>query len=215
MNVTTGLYEVLNAEQQSSVHSTGGAIATLHSKESWVKDLTSNAVKKVQVLNSSVPFIPGSKIGLSFISGDEIIAFKRTKEIPVETALQSGIDTSPTLALSKAVGLTFFISIPIIGYIYAMAYGIVMLVANTNVFGKFRTPQRGNRLLGLCSFIYGLFAFFIGNGSPAGVMVGYHILLAIVALVVIIFVRLRVFNKEKELFSRASHELETVWLKSV
>lgn len=141
MELNTGIYEVLTSDEASSVYGNFESIETAHVKQGWIKNVATQAVSKVASTNFPMPLIPGSKIGIAFLNG-EIIAFKRSAEIPVESPSRP---RSITIAILVGIFATLLFSIPVLGYIGGMIAGIYALITGESILGGYK-KTRVNRI---------------------------------------------------------------------
>jgi hypothetical protein len=212
MVLRTGIYEVLTSEQASSVYGDYESIQTVHEKQGWIKNLETQSVSRVVLTNFSMPLVPGRKIGISFLNG-QIVAFKQSKEIPVEDPVSLKVLRNTPVAILLAILIALIFSIPVFGYILGAVWGAYSLMTGNYVLGRYK-KFRGNRLYGL--FLLGLSLY---SWIPAQVtdnlesMISIYIGLAVFMVVVTVVAQVIKVSAEKKYYAQAVTELNAVWLK--
>ncbi len=213
MELKTGIYEVLNADETNSVHGDFESIETTHVKKGWIKNLETQAVSNVTLTNFSMPLIPGSKLGIAFLS-DQIIAFKRSTDIPVEDPVSGRMLRNIPVAIAMALLLALAFSIPVLGYISGAVWGAFSLITGHNILGRYK-KFKGNRLYGLFLLSISLIAWIpaqMVNGDLGGLF-GIYISLAIFMVAVTVSFQIYKVCAENRVYERAVAELNNAWRK--
>lgn len=207
MALQTGIYEVLSSDESSYVHGNYEGIDTTHTKLGWLKDLNTQNVAKVTLTNFQMPLVPGAKIAIAFLNG-EIIAFKRSRDIPVESPLNQ---KSLASEIISAAFVSLLLSIPVVGYIGGLVAGTYFFLNGGNILGNYKRMQ-GNRaysaFLILMSAIPWLPAMYKGGGEQ---MVKNYFLLASVLMLVTVIGQIIKIRTERKYFARAAMELNSAW----
>ncbi len=211
MVLKTGMFEVLSSDEASYIHGNADEIQTTHEKSVWLKDLISGQVKKVGLKNSVVPTRPGARIGLSFFNG-EIIAFKRSKEIPVEDAAPYRAVHNPLMAVIFAVIAGVFFGFPFLGYLSATAIGLYSLVSGNNLLGRYKKFS-GNRFFALFIVAMSLYSWVIVRAHHANIdaMFAAYWRVVFVFIAACVGFQLYKISVEKKYFKRAEVELNAAW----
>lgn len=207
MGLKTGFYEVLSSDEASTVYGGYDGIATAHTKLGWLKNLKTHAVSKVSLVNLSMPLVPGEKIAIAFFNG-EIIAFKRSREIPVETPFKK---VSMINELISAVFASLLYSIPVLGYIGGIVLGGIHLVNGENLLGRYKR-MRGNRaysgFLLLASLVPWAPPMYRRWGDQ---MVINYVTLACVLMIVTVVAQILKVRAEQQIYIKAVAELDVHW----
>ncbi|WP_277960718.1 hypothetical protein [Pseudomonas sp. RIT-To-2] len=201
MTLSVGVFEVLSADHTSSVRGDADRIETTHKKEGWIKNVETQQVTQVKLEDSEVPLVAGTRIGLAFLYGKQVIAFKRSREIPVEIVGRD-IRWSPIVL---ALGFSF----PIIGYLAAMLAGLIALFMGMSPVGRRFNKIFASRLYGVVMIAYGALAFI--QGQTMTQMINYHVTLAIVFAVLLMVIKFFVVRTENGFALEASKRLEQAW----
>ncbi|EKT4462567.1 hypothetical protein QEL84_003370 [Pseudomonas putida] len=211
MKLNTGIFEVLSSDEASYIHGNADEIQTTHKKDVWLKDLFSGKVRKVGLKNSIVPTRPGAKIGLSFFNG-EIIAFKRSKEIPVEDAAPYRATHNPILAVVFAVIAGVFFGFPFLGYLFATGIGLYSLISGNNLLGRYKKFS-GNRLFALFIVAMSLYAWVIVRSHHVNIDAVFAAYWRVVFIFIIACVGFQLYkiSVEKKYLKRAEIELNAAW----
>lgn len=213
MELKTGIYEVINADKTTSVHGDFENITTTHVKSGWIRNLNTQDVSNVTLTNFSMPLIPGNKIAIAFLNG-EIIAFKRSAEIPVEDPVGAKAQNNMLGALVAAIFFSLVVSIPVLGYIGGAVAGAYSLVTGNNILGRYKRVK-GNRLYGAFLLGASLFAWIpaqAGHGDLKSI-VNQYITLAILVMTVTVIAQIRKVKREINYYAKAVQDLNTAWRK--
>lgn len=212
MELKTGIYEVLNSDETNSVHGNFESIETTHVKKGWIKNLETQAVSNVTLTNFSMPLIPGKKIAIAFLNG-EIIAFKRSAEIPVEDPVGAKIQRNTAAALLVAIFFSLLVSIPILGYIGGAVGGAYSLVTGNNILGRYK-KIRGNRLYGVFLLGASLFAWIPAQaGGDLKSLINKYIALAVFLMAVTVIAQMYKVKAESKYYAKAVEDLNAAWQK--
>lgn len=215
MRFRVGLFEVLTNDEVSSVHGSLHEIETTHQKSVWLKDLASGQVSHIHLRNSAVPTRPGAKIALAFFN-EEIIAFKRSEQIPVEDPVDMKAMRNPIKASVWAIFLALFCSIPWFGYLLGLALGGFALITGYPLVGRYR-HFFGNRIFGLFVLLMSVIVWFpvqyIHGGF--GALVSTYVKMAMVLVGGFVAFQLYKTNVEKRYLKRAIIELDAAWKNSI
>lgn len=207
MGLQTGIYEVLSSDETSYVHGDHEGIATTHMKLGWLKDLSTENVTKITLTNFPMPLVPGAKIAIAFLNG-EIIAFKRSRDIPVESPFNQ---KSLASEIISAAFVSLLLSIPVVGYIGGLVAGTYFLLNGGNILGNYK-KMKGNRtysaFLILMSAIPWFPAMYKGGGEQ---MVKNYLILASVLMLVTVTGQIIKVRAERKYFARAAVELNSAW----
>jgi len=202
MTITTAVYEVLNADATSIIHGDADGITTTHKKEAWIKNLQTQAVRQVKLTDSEIPLNPGSRIGLAFLNDKQIIAFKRSPEIPVEIAGRE--------VKWSALWVAFVLNLPVIGYLAGLVCGLYGLATGYSWFGRRFYGIGASRLAGLVMLGIGALGF-VQKGVTLEDTVHYHIALWIVSTILLVGIRFMIRRTEERHVSQANATLELAW----
>lgn len=211
MKFRTGLFEVLTNDEISSVHGDFHEIETTHQKSVWLKDLANGQITHIHLKNSVVPTRPGAKIALAFFN-DEIIAFKRNEQIPVEDPVDMKALHNPVKAFIWAVFLALCCSIPWIGYLLGIAIGGLALLTGYPLVGRYR-HFFGNRLFALFVLLMSIVVWFPVQyvRGDYSVLVDVYVKMAMVLAAGFVFFQVYKTRIEKRYLKRAISELNAVW----
>lgn len=215
MELKTSIFEVLSSDEASYIHGNADEIQTTHTKSVWLKDLISGQVKKVGLKNSVVPTRPGAKIGLSFFN-NEIIAFKRSSEIPVEDAAPYRALHNPLWAVFFAIITGVFFGFPFIGYLSATVLGLYSLVSGRNLLGRYNKFS-GNRLFALFVVFMSLYSWVIVRSHHVNIDAMFAAYWRVVFIFIAACVAFQLYKTsiEKKYFKRAIVELNAAWKQAV
>lgn len=208
MHIESGVYEVLSADQSSVVHGNAEAIGTTHFKRSWLKNLADNSTREIQLTNSTVPLVVGKKIGLAFLNG-EVIAFKRSRDIPVEDPIPGKVMLSLPRSILMALWYSLLLCIPIAGYIGGMMIGAWYTLTGGRILGRYRR-QGPDRLYALFVLIMSSVAWF-PNGHGLQDLVDGHLTLAFWVAAVTVLYQVFKVEAEKEYYRQAAQQLNEAW----
>lgn len=211
MRFKSGVYEVLSNDEASYIHGNADEINTTHTKSVWLKDLSDGQVENISLLNSAVPIRSGAKIGLAFFNG-EIIAFKRSDQIPVEDPVSQKAMHNSVKAALWAVFLGGCCSVPYIGYIAGIILGAGSLIFGMNLMGRYKNFT-GNRFFGaflLFMSIYVWFPYQSAHGD-LGYLMGTLINTAILLVLGFLVFQMYKINIEKTYYNRAVTEINSTW----
>lgn len=211
MRFEAGIFEVLSADQRSVIHGDADSIETTHFKEAWLKNLRDQSTKKVVLTNSTTPRIVGRKIGLAFLN-NELIAFKRGGEIPVEDPVQGKALLNTPKAILLAIIYAACLSVPVFGYIGGIVIGGGALISGKNILGRY-SKNPFNRLYALFLLIMSIAVWFPVQYIHGDMdrLIDIHMQFAtwlMIVTVIFQYVKLRV---EKNYFTRACVELNAAW----
>ncbi|MCO8167521.1 hypothetical protein NJC40_07005 [Pseudomonas sp. 21LCFQ02] len=202
MTITTAVYEVLNADATSTIHGNSEGITTTHQKQAWIKNLQTQAVRQVKLTDSEIPLNPGSKIGLAFLHDKQIIAFKRSPEIPVELAGQD--------VKWSALWVALLLNIPVIGYLAGFVCGLYGLATGYSWFGRRFYGIGASRLAGLVMLGIGALGF-VQKGVTLEDTVHFHIALWVVSTILLVSIRFMIRRTEEKYIRQANAALELAW----
>lgn len=203
MTITTAVYEVLSADATSTIHGDAERITTTHQKEAWLKNLQTQSVRQVKLTDSEIPLQPGSRIGLAFLNDKQIIAFKRSAEIPVEVAGRQ--------VKWSALWIALVLNIPVIGYMAALVCGLYGLATGYSWFGRRFYGIASSRLAGLVMLCFGGLAF-VNKGVTLQDTVHYHIAIGIILIIALVIIRFFIRRSEEGLVAQSTAALERDWL---
>ncbi|WP_417701105.1 hypothetical protein [Pseudomonas sp.] len=206
MGLKTALYEVLSSDEASTVYGNYEGIETAHTKQGWIKDLKTQHVSHVSTVNLSMPLVPGSKIAIAFFNG-EIIAFKRSAEIPIESPFKIN---SMAIELVRALLSALMLSIPFVGYVGGVALGGLHLINGENLLGNYKR-MRGNRIYSAFVLLASLIAFAPPMYRNWNQLVSNYVLLALALLLVTVISQVIKVRAEQRIYARAVAGLNTCW----
>ncbi|HCT6680372.1 TPA: hypothetical protein OT568_003840 [Pseudomonas aeruginosa] len=208
MELKTGIYEVLTSDEASSVHGSFERIETTHNKQGWIKNVETQAVSQVTLTNFPMPLIPGSKIGMAFLNG-EIIAFKRSAEIPVEAP--SG-KRSIAMAILVGIFATILFSIPVLGYIGGMVAGGYALITGENILGGYKKTNI-NRIYSAILLCLSTIAWFpaMFSGDDLGALISRHFNLAAILLIATVVLQVIKAKSDTKYYCQAVAGLNSAW----
>lgn len=213
MRFKAGVFEILTNDEVSSVHGNFDEIQTTHQKNVWLKDLTSGQVSNVFLTNSSVPTRPGAKVGLAFFNG-EIIAFKRSKDIPVEDPVDMKFMHNPIKGLLMASFIAFCCSVPWFGYLLGIVLGGFSLITGYPLVGRYR-HFRGSRLFALFVLFMSIVVWFPVQHIHGNLSELVSVYTKMAVLLGAGFVGFQVYKSsvEKRYWKLAVSELNAAWNK--
>lgn len=206
MGLKTALYEVLSSDEASTVYGNYEGIETAHTKQGWIKDLKTQHVSHVSTVNLSMPLVPGTRIAIAFFNG-EIIAFKRSAEIPIESPFKSN---SMAIELVRALLSALMLSIPFVGYVGGIVLGGLYLISGENLLGNYKR-MRGNRIYSAFVLLVSLIAFAPPMYRNWDQLVSNYVLLALALLLVTVISQVIKVRAEQRMYARAVAELNTCW----
>ena len=212
MRFEAAMFEVLSADQRSVVHGDAEAIETTHIKEAWLKNVRDQTTRKVALANSNAPLVAGRKIGLAFLN-NELIAFKRSSQIPVEDPVGGKALLSMPKAILLAIIYSVLVSVPVFGYIGGIVIGGGALLSGKNILGRY-TNNPYNRLYALFLLVMSVAAWFPVQfiRGDMGRLIDIHIQMATWMVVITVLFQCIKLNVEKKYFDLATVELNSAWL---
>lgn len=206
MGLKTALYEVLSSDEASIVYGNYEGIGTAHTKQAWIKDLKTQHVSHVSTVNLSMPLVPGSRIAIAFFNG-EIIAFKRSLEIPIESPFKNN---SMATELVRALLGALMLSIPFVGYVGGIVLGGLHLINGENLLGNYKR-MRGNRIYSAFVLLASLIPFAPPMYRNWNQVVSNYVLLALAVLSVTVTSQVIKVRAENRIYARAVTELNACW----
>ena len=206
MGLKTALYEVLSADEASTVYGNYEGIETAHTKQGWIKDLKTQHVSHVSTVNLSMPLVPGARIAIAFFNG-EIIAFKRSAEIPIESPFKNN---SMAIELVRALLSALMLSIPFVGYVGGIVLGGLHLINGENLLGNYKR-MRGNRIYSAFVLLVSLIAFAPPMYRNWNKLFSNYFILALVLLLVTVISQVIKVRAEQRIYARAVAELNACW----